>query len=410
MLREYKLLVKNSNFVYVWISQIFSQLTINIMNFLLLIGLFAKTQSAIATSFLWVSYSLPAILVGPVAAASADMIDRRKILMISNLLQALTILSFAFLHETRFFLIYGVVFIYSFLNQFYVPAESASIPSLVAQKDLPLANGLFFVTQQVSVVLGFGSAGLLVTYLGFRNSVLMCAVFLFIAFISVSFLPELRVKDSIPKNFEDAFIKFFQRIIEGYRFIKSHREIILPFSILIGIQIGLAIATVNLPIVARDILNIALNFSGIAIAVPAGLGAISAALIIPKLLKAKIRKRKLIEISFIIMAFSTLALAIFTPNLGQFAKVFFGLIFIFLIGFSFIGVTIPSQTFLQEKTPGGLRGRVFGNYWFLVTMGTMIPVLLSGTIIEIFGVRFLFAIMGLLLSFAYLVSRKYEVI
>jgi len=124
MLREYKLLVKNSNFVYVWISQIFSQLTINIMNFLLLIGLFAKTQSAIATSFLWVSYSLPAILVGPVAAASADMIDRRKILMISNLLQALTILSFAFLHETRFFLIYGVVFIYSFLNQFYVPGGS----------------------------------------------------------------------------------------------------------------------------------------------------------------------------------------------------------------------------------------------------------------------------------------------
>ena len=410
MLREYEQLVKNSNFVYVWISQIFSQLTINIMNFLLLIGLFAKTQSAIATSFLWVSYSLPAVLVGPVAAASVDMVDRRKILMISNLLQALTILSFAFLHETRFFLIYGVVFIYSFLNQFYIPAESASIPSLVAEKDLPLANGLFFVTQQVSMVLGFGAAGLLATYIGFRNSVLACAAFLFIAFISVSFLPELRVKDSIPKNFEEAFAKFFQRIIEGYKFIKGHREIIVTFSVLIGVQIGLAIAVVNLPIVARDVFKIPLNLSGVTIAVPAGVGAIVGAFIISKLLKGGMRKRKIIEFSLLAMAISVLVMAFFVPNLGNILRILSGIIFAMLVGFSFIGITIPSQTFLQEKTPGGLRGRVFGNYWFLVTIGTIVPVLLSGTIIEIFGARFLFALLGLLVFMAFFISKKYEVI
>ena len=52
---EFKPLVKNSKFVYVWLSQILSQLTISIMNFLLLIRLFAVTGSPIATSLLWVA-------------------------------------------------------------------------------------------------------------------------------------------------------------------------------------------------------------------------------------------------------------------------------------------------------------------------------------------------------------------
>ncbi len=79
MLKDFKPVVKNKNFVYIWISQIFSQLTINIMNFVLLIKLFEVTGSAISTSMLWVAYSLPAILIGPVASALTDMWDKRKI-------------------------------------------------------------------------------------------------------------------------------------------------------------------------------------------------------------------------------------------------------------------------------------------------------------------------------------------
>src|SRR3990170_5908890 len=145
---EFKPLVKNSKFVYVWLSQILSQLIISIMNFLLLIRLFAVTGSPIATSLLWVAYALPAILIGPFAAASVDLVDKRKVLMITNLLQSGTIFGYALIHETKFFLLYGVAFTYSLLNQFYVPAEAASIPSVVPKKHLPFANGLFFGTTE----------------------------------------------------------------------------------------------------------------------------------------------------------------------------------------------------------------------------------------------------------------------
>ncbi|MEK7113188.1 MAG: MFS transporter, partial [Patescibacteria group bacterium] len=227
MVDEFKPLIRNSRFIHIWTSQILSQLTIHIMNFLLLIRLFAITGSTIATSLLWVAYALPAILIGPIAAASVDMVDRRKMLMITNLAQSLTIFTYAFLHETRFFLLYGIAFIYSLLNQFYVPAEAASIPSVVSKKYLAYANGLFFLTQQGALVLGFGVAGILNQVLGYTNSLYLCAAFLFVAFVSVSFLPQMKVEDEVPRGLEEAIIGFFTRISEGYYFIKEHRYVFL---------------------------------------------------------------------------------------------------------------------------------------------------------------------------------------
>jgi MFS family permease len=78
-----------------------------------------------------------------------------------------------------------------------------------------------------------------------------------------------------------------------------------------------------------------------------------------------------------------------------------------ILGLSFVGVTIPSQTFLQESTPKELRGRVFGNYWFLVTVASVLPVIFSGSIIEVLGIRILLLIFSLLGIGAYFLSRRF---
>src|SRR3990167_6997141 len=202
---EFKPLVKNSKFVYVWLSQILSQLTISIMNFLLLIRLFTVTGSAIATSLLWVAYALPAILIGPFASASVDMLDKRKVLMVSNLLQAMTVLLYSLTHERGLFILYGVAMTYAFFNQFYIPAEASSLPSVVKRINLPQANGLFFLTQQSALIIGFGIAGILSSILGFERSLFLCSFFLFVAFVSISFLPEIKASETLPP-FEDAII------------------------------------------------------------------------------------------------------------------------------------------------------------------------------------------------------------
>ena len=79
-MKDYKPLLKNFDFLKLWGSQVLSQLTIQIMNFVLILLLFTQTGSTIATSMLWVTVALPAILVGPFGAAASDMFNRRKLL------------------------------------------------------------------------------------------------------------------------------------------------------------------------------------------------------------------------------------------------------------------------------------------------------------------------------------------
>lgn len=399
MINEFKPILKNTNFVYLWSSQILSQLTINIMNFLLLIRLFSITGSSIATSLLWVAYALPSIFLGPIGAASVDFVSKRKMLMLTNLFQALSIFGYAFLHRTNVFLLYGVVISYSALNQFYMPAESASVPAIVKKDYLPFANSLFFLTQQFVMILGFGIAGILNSLLGFTTTLYLCAAFIFLAFISVSLLPELKSKGELSKDLEGAIRDFFESIIDGYQFIKEKRQVWIPFSLLAVIQIILAIIIVNVPAIASSVFRISLNFAGIAIVVPVAVGAIVTSFVVPKLLKSGVRKKKLIEYSLGLAAFCIYSLLLLFPTMSVSLRTFSGIVLVFIAGASFVGMTIPTQTFLQESTPQQLRGRVFGNFWFLVTILTIFPVLFSGTIVEILGIKtLLFLVASLVLG------------
>lgn len=406
-MKDFITVLKNKNFRYLWTSQLTSQLTINVMNFLLLTRLFSQTGSSIATSFLWIAYALPALLIGPFASATVDMVSRRKMLIWTNLLQSLTIFTFAILQRNSLFLLYGTVFIYSLLNQFYVPAEAASLPSVVSKKDLPHANSLFFLTQQGSLVLGYAFSGILAHLLGFEIAFLICAGTVFVAYISTTFLPELNPQTKIPSKFEDAVAHFFTNIFGGYQFVKSNKKILMPLLILFSLQIVTAVITVNVPVIAKDIFKISLNSAGLAIVVPAAIGAGIGAVIVTKLLKRGWRKKKAIEAFLLTISLAVLLLAFLLPEISSTFRIFVGFGITIIIGISAIGILIPTQTYLQELTPGGLRGRVFGNFWFIATAASVIPVIFSGTVVELLGIRTLLVLITAFMVFGLVFSKKY---
>jgi len=407
MINEFKPVINNKNFRFLWISQILSQLSINIMNFVFLIKLFETTGSAISTSLLWVAYSLPAILIGPFASAIVDLTDKRKMLFVTNLLQALTIFLYAIFPQTNIFILYEVVFIYSLLNQFYVPAEAASLPSLLPKEKLTQGNSLFFLTQQGSLILGFAVAGLINHLLGFNNTLFICSFFLFIAFLSTIFLPKLRSETKVPNEFEEAVTKFFSHVLGGYKFIKGERKVLTPVLLLLGFQVALQVLIVEVPIIAQDLLSIPLNSAGLFLLVPAGIGAILGALVLPKLITSGWRKKKVIENSLLSIGIIVLIFTFLIPLLPYWFKALLSFISMLTLGLTFFGVIVPSQTFLQEKTPKDLRGRVFGNFWFLVTIASVFPVLFSGSIVEILGVKFFLFIIASITISIYFVSRHF---
>jgi len=407
-MKEYKKLILKSNFGFLWFSQILSQLTINIIIFLILTRLFTVTQSAIATSMLWVSYALPAIFLGPIGAASVDMLSKRKMLIYSNLIQSLIVFTYALILSKGLFLPFGFAIIYSLVNQFNDPAEAALIPSLVNKKKLHFANTLMFLTSQGALITGYGISGLLQSIFGYRNSLILCAGFLLVSALSISFIQEIKSEDSVPLDIEKAILKFFSRIREGYYFIKNHKEILTPFLLLIFLQVLLSIITINVPIVASEIVKININSAGIYIVVPAGIGAILGAITINKFIKKGWRKKKAIETFLVIELISFLIFSLIVGFLPfKLIRILLSMIVVSAMGFGFVGLLIPIQTFLQEMTPRGFRGRVFGNFSFVVTIATIFPVIFSGAITEIFGIKLLMFFISLLIGTALFMSRKY---
>jgi len=404
-MKDFKAVIKNRDFKYLWTSQMLSQVSINLMNYLFIIRLFDLTQSTIATSLLWISYALPALLIGPFAAASVDFIERRKLLMATNFFQALSILIFVVFHTDKPYLAFVFVFIYSFLNQFYVPSESASLPTVVEKENLAQANSLFFLTQQSALIVGFGIAGFLNQAIGFGNSLLICSLALFVAFLSVTFLPMMNPRKETETNFEDKMRSFFNSIFDGYDFIRMNRKVLAPFLLLLGMFASVAIVTVNVPVIAVDIMHVSANSVGLYLVVPAGVGALIAALTVPRMVKQKVRKIKIIQNGLLIITFMLFALTFGVALLHYPFNIILSVICTISIGYSYVSIVIPSQTFLQEFTPLEFRGRVFGNFWFFVTIASVIPVIFSGALSEIFGIQtLLFTLTGI--AFATLIFTK----
>lgn len=389
---------KKVNFWSLLISQVLSQFTINVLSFLIILKLFEQTGSSIATSLLWISYAIPSVVIGPIAAALVDFVDKRLVLMITNLLQAAVVLVYAILLYKNFvFLPYAVVLIFSFLNQFYVPAEAAALPTLIGKEDLPVANSIFFVTQQSSLIVGFGLAGIFYQIMGLRASVISVSILLFVAFLSVSFLPRIKPKRKLAKEFEERVSQFFDEIVEGYRFIRDNHEILFPFLLLLGLQVIIAVIVTNLPSIATDVLRISPTLSGFLIITPAGIGALLGTYVISKILTKKTDENRLILIGISLFTVDIFLATLFLPLITIYwVRVFVGVITFMFIGFSAVSVLVPSVTFLQRKTPQEMLGRVFGNFWFLTTVVTILPVLFSATVTDLLGIRWLLFLMSLM--------------
>jgi DHA3 family macrolide efflux protein-like MFS transporter len=402
---DYKPLLKVKAFVYLWGSQILSQITIQILNFIFLFRLFIQTGSTIATSFLWISYVLPAIFIGPIGSASIDIFNKRKVLMVTNFLQAALVFLYAFVYKRSVFLLYGATMSYSLLNQFYMPAELASLPTLIKKGLLTQANSLFFITQQVSLIVGFGIAGPLSRSLGFKYSLLICATLLFFAYISVSLLPNMIVRNSMPKKFDVAFLEFFQRIITGYKYIRRNNTIVYPLLLLLGMQVSLVAVAVNVPVIVKELFKVSIEVAGGVLVVSGGLGALYAAVKLPKLINA-FRKIRLIETSLIIIVISSILLAFLVPKLNKPYNMTLGILITAALGYAFVQILIPTQTFLQQKTHDNFRGRVLGSYGFLMSIVTIFPVILSGTLTELFGIRVFIIILGIIFFLTYVFINK----
>ena len=155
-----------------------------------------------------------------------------------------------------------------------------------------------------------------------------------------------------------------------------------PLLLLLVLQVPLAIIIANLPIIGTQILKVGLSYSGLLVVVPAGIGAFIGSVIVPRELKNGVRKKALIEIGLIFVGIAFFGLSLGVSFIPLIYRLIASIVLIIFAGIGYVLANIPALTFLQETTPAEIRGRVFGNFWFMVTIITIFPVIFSGFITE----------------------------
>jgi dTMP kinase len=97
---------------------------------------------------------LPALLLGPVAGALADRLDRRKTMIIGDVIRGLLFVSIPLFPSLTW--IYVAKFLAGVTSQFWNPAAAATMPNLVPKEKLERANQLSLVTTYGSAPLAAG--------------------------------------------------------------------------------------------------------------------------------------------------------------------------------------------------------------------------------------------------------------
>ena len=177
----YKFIKNNRSFLFLWLAQIFSQLSISILNFVLAISIYTETKSNFAVSILLVAYGLPAFLFSIVSGVFVDRFDRKKTMAFVNLSRAFFLFVFLFFPSNILSITILLAFIMSALTQFFFPAEGATIPNIVKKKDLILANSLYTTTYFISQVLGYLFAGPLFKAVSYKGVLFILFVLFFLA-------------------------------------------------------------------------------------------------------------------------------------------------------------------------------------------------------------------------------------
>jgi len=417
---SYSSVISNRGFLNLWINQILVQLSYNALNFTLIIWVFKLTDSTTAVSALLFAVYLPAVLLGLFSGVLVDLIDRKKIIMMIDFFLALAFFSLIFFKDS-YPAILLIAFFVNALGQFYAPAEASAIPLVVKKKELITANSIFSATLYSCFLLGFGLAGPLISFLGINFVFAFGGILLTLAFLLATVFPSIVVRpDEEGKRLIAAIRKrkysdikeigFFE-ILETIRLIRGKLPVLTSIVILAGVQVVIGILAVLVPGFLEKSLQIKATDASYILVIPLGLGIVAGGLILGKF-GQRLVKRLLVGRAIIFggLLFFLVGIApVISPAIQHLPRPK-PLPFItqpslssvlvlgaFLLGVAMVSILVPSQTVLQQNTPDEDRGKVFSVLGVAMSGLSLIPVLLSGILADIFGTTPIFAGLGIVI-------------
>jgi predicted MFS family arabinose efflux permease len=326
---------------------------------------------------------IPIFLFSLVGGVIADRVDRRKLLVGSQLVQMSCAFFLAFLFATglvRVWHILALSFTVGLAQAFGGPAYQALIPTLVAQKDLPNAIALNSIQFNLARVIGPVLGGIALTKLGASWCFSLNGISFVAVIISLLLLPVRR--------FPAAGVTMLDSMKQGIAFIRA-RAGMQPLIFLAFFMTMLGVPLiVYLPVVARDVFHGGPNAYTILLSI-SGAGAVVGALAVAAL--GHVERRGLMALQILI------TLGVLITCFGLSRNLTLSCVLLFLGGAALVASFATVTSLVQLIAPDEMRGRVMSVYNVAFRGGMPIGSFIAGPFVETLSAPVVLATNGVLL-------------
>ncbi|MBA2175844.1 MFS transporter [Halobacillus locisalis] len=374
-----KKLLKNKGYLTLMGAQAISSIGdwLSIVAIITLVGL-KWNASPIEVSFVILCLAVPMALLGPVAGIVADRLNRKVLMIVSDVVRAALILLLTVVSEL--WMVYAILLAVGVFSSVFIPAKNGKLKELVDQKDMKGAMSLTSVIDSSTKILGPLLSGLLVTLMGAQMVFIIDSGTFLLSALLLLFLPKtLKVVETEKTEKQESFK---QEMILGARFIKSSRFMVAGLLLLAISLLMVQLSDSQLIVLLRELTTASPDLFGYLVTA-SGSGMFLAGVYLTKKTDYKAFPLMLIGVCGIGLSFGMLG--VFTYFDLSYSIVWAALLG-FLAGFSASLTFVPFQASVQVETPVHMTGRVFGVVNSVTTTATIIGPLLGGWMATILGV------------------------
>jgi MFS family permease len=252
------------DFRLLWMASVLTSLAVQIRNVSNLYQVYQLSGSAFMLGLTGFLETLPFIVFGLFAGAVADAFDRKKVLLVTMVLQLIPGVAMALLTFTgvvQVWHIYTLGFLGAFVDVFNWPARSALVPRLVPPGLMMNAVTINSTITQLSFLVGPALAGLSIDHTGLAVTYSISTLSLLPAIASILLLRTTGKVEGTKRRVN------LRSMVEGVEFIWIQRIILSLFVLDFGVTL-VGFYRPILPIFAADVFNMGASGLGLLYAAP----------------------------------------------------------------------------------------------------------------------------------------------
>lgn len=353
--------LRQRNFALVWTAGLISLMGDWVLYIALPIYVYQLTGSPLATSIMFAAEAVPALLMGSVAGVFVDRWDRKRTMVVANLLLMVGLLPLLLVRSASdVWIVYIVSVFESLVAQFFYPAENAFLPTLVDERRLVSANSLNSLNNNLARLIGPAAGGFIASQFGLAGVVLVDAVsFLLAAALIAPVTASGKAQTSQLTEAAEAVGRAWRRVwsewLQGLRLVRRERTIGVLLAMFGIASFGEGVMGVVFVIWVKEVLGGGPQELGWFMSAQAVGGLLGGFTI--GALGARLAPVRLASISPIVFGLMDMALFLYPMVL---AEVWPGLILIALVGLPAAALGAGWTTLVQRGVRDEYRGRVFG--------------------------------------------------